>query len=297
MQSDAFSRRHPVVTFAYFAAVISLCAFLRHPVCTVISFACALSYALYLDARKTGRMLLTFCLPVFLLTAVINPAFNHRGTVTLAVLPGGNALTLESVVYGAFSALMLAALLLWFSAFSMVFTSDKLVWLAGRAFPTFALLVSMTLRFIPEFRRRLFAVRSARLALGGENGEKRGSAAVRDAFSIFSTVVTWSLENSVVTSDSMKSRGYGLPGRSAYSPYRFSALDASALCAIALLSFVTVVGSVYGAFDWHFYPSMGGALLEAKSLALDGVFLALCVVPLAIDGREAAKWRSLRSKI
>ena len=294
MRNDAFSRHHPAVSLAYFAAVISLCAFLRHPVCTVISFSCAALYAFYLDPRGTAKLVVSFCLPVFLLTALINPAFNHRGTVILAVLPTGNALTLESVVYGAFSALMLAALILWFSSFSKVFTSDKLVWLAGRAFPTLALLFSMTLRFIPEFRRRLSAVRSARLALNGPAGEKRGLSSVRGAFSVFSTVVTWSLESSVVTSDSMKSRGYGLEGRSAYSPYRFTASDAAALAAVAILCVSTAVGGAVGAFAWHFYPSMGGALLEARPIAFEGVFFALCVVPLALDGKEAVKWRSLR---
>ena len=143
MRDDAFSRRHPALVFVYFAAVISLAAFIRHPVCVVISFICAICYATVLDRRRILRFLLSFCLPIFILTAAINPAFNHRGTVVLARFPTGNALTLESIVYGAFAALTLVTVIVLFSSFSKVFSSDKFVWLIGRFAPTLSLLLSM----------------------------------------------------------------------------------------------------------------------------------------------------------
>ena len=297
MRNDSFSRKHPAVIFAYFSAVISLCAFFRHPVMTVVSLICSVSYSLYLNPRATRKLLLTFCLPVFLLTAVINSAFNHRGTIRLAVLPSGNALTLESIVYGAFAALMLSSLIIWFSIFSKLFTSDKIVWLAGRVFPSLALLISMTLRFVPEFRRRFSAVTSARRALEGASNKGKGKGSIKTAFSCFSTVVTWSLENAIITSDSMKSRGYGLPGRSAYSPFRFTASDAASISAILFLFAATVVANFLGVFEWHYYPAMGGSLFEPLTMLFYGIFLALCVLPLLIDGKEAAKWRFLRSTI
>ena len=40
-----------------------------------------------------------------------------------------------------------------------------------------------------------------------------------------SVTVTWALENAVVTADSMKSRGYGLPGRTAFARQRFDGRD------------------------------------------------------------------------
>ncbi len=42
-------------------------------------------------------------------------------------------------------------------------------------------------------------------------------------------MVTWSLENAIETADSMRARGYGLPGRTSFSIYRFDSRDSSAL--------------------------------------------------------------------
>lgn len=297
MRNDAFSRCHPAVIFILFTAVILLGAFLRHPICTVVLFFSGIVYALYLDPRSTGKLLVTFCLPVFLFTALINPLFNHRGTIILARFPTGNALTLESIVYGAFSALMLSALILWFSAFSRLFTSEKTVWLAGRAFPTLSLLLSMTLHFVPEFRRRFVAVnkiRKSQCETAGSNKPVVGS--VRALLSVFSTVVTWSLENAIVSSDSMRARGYGLDGRTSYSPYRVMPTDLLCILIVGATTVIIIVLNVLGALDWHFYPSFGGNI-EADALIAGTAYSFLCFLPLLIDGKEAAKWRFLRSGI
>ena len=52
---------------------------------------------------------------------------------------------------------------------------------------------------------------------------------VRSALRVFSIVVTWSLESGIITADSMRCRGYGLPGRTAFSIYRFDDRDRAAL--------------------------------------------------------------------
>jgi energy-coupling factor transport system permease protein len=294
MRNDAFSSRHPAVSFAFFFAVVILSAFLRHPACVVISFICALVYALYLDRRAAIRLLLLFCLPLFVLTSLINPAFNHRGTVTLAVLPSGNSLTLESTVYGAFAALLLCAVIIWFFVFSRIISSDKFLWLAGRTFPALALLFSMTIRFVPELIESIRMTGDAQRALRpNEKVERSVFHRVKSAFSSFSSSLSRSLENSIITADSMKSRGYGLGKRSSYSYFRFTSADAVTLSLIVFLFLGTVAGSAAGAFDWHYYPAMGGASFQTETVVFEGVYLLLCILPLAFDGREAVKWRFL----
>ena len=295
-QRDAFSRGHPAVLLSYFAAVITLAAFLRAPVCVAISLVCAIAYALFLDLRRSASFLLRFCLPVFVLTAAINPLFNHRGVTVLARFPSGNTLTLESILYGAFSAMLLVSVLMWFSILSRIVTSDMIIWLVGRFAPTGALLLSMTLRFVPEFRRRFAAVRKARRALYAGDGEKPGAISrTKDAFSCFSTVMTWSLESSIVTGDSMRSRGYASGRRTSYSLWRFGVRDAAALSAIALLTAATVTANALGLFDWDYYPRFVGNTADIRTVTAQAAYLLLCLVPLIADGREAIKWRYLRS--
>ena len=58
---------------------------------------------------------------------------------------------------------------------------------------------------------------------------------VGNAIKIFSIMVTWSLENAIETADSMRSRGYGLPGRTAFSIYRFDDRDKYCACVAGFL--------------------------------------------------------------
>ena len=150
---DAFSRYHPLVNFLFFALVLAYSMVLMHPVCLAVSLTGALVYAGELGGRRALAGHLKFALPVLLLAAIVNPAFNHAGITILTYLPSGNPLTLESILYGLAAGAMLCAVVLWFVCFNAVITSDKFVYLFGRVIPALSLVLSMTLRFVPLFRR------------------------------------------------------------------------------------------------------------------------------------------------
>ena len=84
-----------------------------HPVSLAISLASALVYAVYLNGRRAVRFSLLYMLPMMVVAALVNPAFNHEGATILTYLPSGNPLTLESILYGAAAAAMLAATASW----------------------------------------------------------------------------------------------------------------------------------------------------------------------------------------
>ena len=107
--------------------VIAFTMFFMHPVSLGISLGSALAYAVYLRGRKAIRFSLVFMLPMMVMAALINPAFNHEGATLLTYLPSGNPLTLESILYGLAAAAMLAAVVTWFSCYTAVMTSDKFV--------------------------------------------------------------------------------------------------------------------------------------------------------------------------
>ena len=75
--------------------------FLMDPVSLAISLASALVYAVYLNGRRAVRFSLLYMLPMMVVAALVNPAFNHEGATILTYLPSGNPLTLESILYGA----------------------------------------------------------------------------------------------------------------------------------------------------------------------------------------------------
>lgn len=226
---DAFSGHHPTINFLYFALVLLFSMCLMHPVYLAISLTGALAYDIYLKGRKAARFAVMGLLPMAVFAALVNPAFNHEGATILTYLPSGNPLTLESMLYGAAAAVMLASVVLWFSSYNEVMTSDKFVYLFGRVIPALSLVLSMSLRFIPKFKAQMQTVSEAQACIGRDT--KNGSVLRRvgNAVRIFSILVTWSLENAIETADSMRSRGYGLPGRTAFSIYRFDDRDKAAL--------------------------------------------------------------------
>ena len=194
---DAFSAFHPAVLCGYYALVLVFSMFLTHPLCLAASLLGALSYAAKLRGGRAVLRSLAWMAPVWLLAAAVNTLFNHEGATILTYFSSGNPLTLESMLYGLSAGGMLAAVLLWFTTYQAVMTSDKFVYLFGRAIPALSLVLSMTLRFVPKFRAQLRAVQQARQFAG--NSEKTGPIQkVRTSVENFSILVTWSLENAVL---------------------------------------------------------------------------------------------------
>ena len=291
---DAFSAYHPIINFLYFGFVLVFTMFFMHPACLAVSLASAVTYSVYLRGRKAVRFSLTFMLPMMLLAALMNPAFNHEGVTILAYLPTGNPLTLESITYGIAAAVMLAAVVIWFTCYNEVMTSDKFVYLFGRIIPALSLVLSMTLRFVPKFTSQIKVVSEAQRCIGRDVSEGSIIHRAKNGLTILSIMVTWSLENAIETADSMKSRGYGLPGRSAFSIYRFDSRDKTALIWLLFCGGYILSGWLAGGVYWRYYPTMQGVSLSPFPISFMLVYLALCLTPVILNVREDRIWAQLR---
>lgn len=289
MKRDAFSQYHPFVNFLYFLLVLAFSMFLMHPVCLILSLAAALCYCLWLKGgRALGRQL-RFLIPMLLLTVCLNPLFNHEGATILAYLPNGNPLTREAIFYGIAASVMLVVVILWFSCLNAVITSDKLIYLFGRIIPALSLLLSMLFRFIPRLRAHMQEVSETQRAAGQRPG-------LRLALTVFSATVTWSMENAIDTADSMKSRGYGLPGRTAFSIYRFTRRDAWALGTMVVLTGCVLAGIFLGGLDARYYPTASFRLTPFTACVC---LCQLCLygIPLILGICEDLKWNCLTSNL
>lgn len=293
---DTFSSYHPAVNFLYFGLVLLFAMCLMHPVCLGITLAAAVTYHMYLKGHKAVRFSLLFMLPVMLLAAVVNPAFNHEGATILTYLPSGNPLTSESIWYGIAAAAMLAAVISWFACYTEVMTSDKFVYLFGKIIPALSLVLSMTLRFVPRFKAQLDTVKEAQVSIGRDPAEGSVLQRLKKAVTVISIMITWALENAIETADSMRSRGYGLPGRTAFSIYRFDSRDKLAVCWLVFCGIVLGAGWAGGAFAWRYYPTVKGAL-GVLPFAFQLVYAALCFTPVFLDLREDLTWKRLQSEI
>ena len=291
---DTFSSCHPTVNFLYFGLVLLFTMCFDHPLTRIVSLAGALCYDLYLNGRKAAGFTLKYMVPMLLLTAIINPAFSHEGVTILAYLPSGNPLTLESILFGGAAALMLVAVVLWFGCYNTVMTSDKLVYLFGRVIPALSLVLSMTLRFVPKFRAQIHSVSEAQRCVGRDISNGSVLQRLKNGVTILSIMVTWTLENAIETADSMRGRGYGLPGRTAYSIYRFDERDKMALLWLTFCG-VTIIGAwIAGGYSWRWYPSVKFAPFYPLVVCFHFVYFALCFTPLAMDVYADRRWNKIQ---
>ncbi len=294
---NEFKTYHPIVNFIYFVFVIGFSCFFMHPLCLFISLVSGFSHSVMLNGRKAVKTNLIYILPMMLITALINPIFNHEGITVISYLPGGNPLTLESVIYGLCAATMLASVICHFSCYNKIMTSDKFIYLFGKIIPSVSLVISMTLRFIPKFSSQLKIVINAQRCMGRDVTVGSILKRAKNALNILSIMTTWSLENAIDTADSMKARGYGIPGRTTYSIYTFNKRDINALIFMLISGTYIISGSVMGEMYINFFPSIKTFDITPFGISVFTVYTLLCIYPLIIEIREVIRWNALKSKI
>ena len=282
----AFCACHPAVNMLFFVIVLLFGMVFYHPVLLGIAFIGAFANGLLFCGRQTLRRFGTFLLPTWALVALVNTLFNHYGVTTLFFLPGGNRVTLEAVCHGLAVGGMAVTVFLWFTCYNAVVTSDKFLHVFGRRLPTAALLVSMTLRFLPLYTRRLRTIRTAQKGIGG------ASQGIRGAVHSLSILTTWSLENAVETADSMKGRGYGLRCRTHYSRYIWTRYD-TVLTLWCLASFAVIAaGMALGLTKADYNPRIVFAMRTGFTWVIYTVYALLCMTPLWLECAEKCHGRS-----
>ena len=295
--NDTFSNYHPLVNLLYFVLVIGFAMMLNHPLAQVISLVCAAGYSISIEGKKSVFFILKFCLPMVLLTAFINPAFNHEGLTTLVYFPNGNPLTLESILYGFSAGFMMITVLLWFSSFNRVMTSDKFIYLFGKVIPALSLVLSMSLRFVPKFKSQMDTVVEAQRSIGRDVSDGSLLARTKTAILIFSIMITWALENAIETADSMKSRGYGLKNRSAFSIYKFDERDKYITVWLSFCGLFLSAGMIVSVFGFRYFPSIRYAGISMATIPFYVVYFSLCITPVILNYKEEKTWKTLYSSM
>lgn len=291
--TNAFASYHPLVNLSYFLLVMAVTVLVMHPVYLVISLLGAVLYGCTIDGAKSMRFTLFAAVPMMVFVVVLNPLFHHGGVTVLGYLPSGNPLTLESILYGLGAGVLMAAMAVWFRCYSAVMTADKFVYLFGSAAPAISLILSMTLRFVPMFYRQFQQIRETQRGIGRDLTDGSLLERIRHGITILSILLTWALEHAIETADSMKSRGYGLPGRTAFSIYRFEKRDKVLLCWMAICACYMAFIAFTGGMAWQYYPIIRGAALTPMTVSGYMCYLVLCLTPAYINEREERLWRRL----
>lgn len=298
-KSDPFSACHPAVTFLYFMTVLLVTMFITHPVILALSFLGACAYDVCLSGwKKVLKFNLLFTLPWMIIVAFINPAFNHYGVTVLFYMKTG-PVTLEAIVYGVVLASMLFIAILWFACFNIVMTTDKFVYLFGRVAPALSLVLSMVFRFVPRFAAQQKIISAGQKCIGRDTKNGNFFQRIRHGITILSILITWALENSIETSDSMQARGHGLPGRTSFSIFRFDRRDAVVTGAALIFFGVSCFGFSNGLVFAQYDPfikiaGMSAAPLNIVTFTAWGIF---CCFPALFNLIERIRWRYLSARM
>ena len=291
----AFGNYHPFVLLIYFLSVLLVAMFISNPVLQTEALAGGILFCTVIHRKRENIGNLGFYIPLFLMIAITNPLFSHNGVTPLFFI-NGNPVTLEAFVYGISIAVMLIGVILWCKCYSGIMTSDKFLYLFGKAIPKLSLVLSMALRFIPMFKRQMHRVSRAQKAMGLYSS-KSFTDKIRSHMRVFMAMISWSLENSIETSASMKARGYGLKGRTNFSLFHFYSGDAILLATCVLMLGITVSGVAMNETVFYYYPRISGLNLSVYAVIVYTAFGILSFIPFITEVKEALVWKYYISKI
>lgn len=283
---NTFQNFHPVTLALYFLSVIGVSIFTFNPMYLLVGFLGSVLFLITLTGLRATLKQLRLYILIFVIVTATNPIFSHNGATVLFFI-NDNRVTLEALIYGAVLGLMIVEVLVWFKCFNLVFDSERLLWLFGKTFPKLALVVSIALGFVPQFIRTFKSINSAQKSLNSKQGR------VRRYLTSFSAVITRSMESAIITSDSMKARGYGLKNRTRFSRFCFTTYDGAYILVFLVLFGCTVPALALGHAKMQFYPYI---TLELPAVSLLS-FALLALIPSIFEVKEGLKWKYSISKI
>jgi energy-coupling factor transport system permease protein len=283
---------HPIVNFSYYMGAILLVMINQHPIFLFVALSILITFHFFNDCFNHMKQWLFFMFTTGILIFLINPLFNERGRHVLFEVMG-HRVTLEATLYGGMSALSIISVLMLFISYNEVMTPNKLLFLFSKFLPQFAILLMLTLRFIPLMRRRLDEIAAVQVSKGISVKQGPWKDRIKKGMLYVQVLLTYSLEEAIQTADSMKARGYGQKKRSTYEYFRINKKDISTLLFLVILLSICLYGRFTGLGTLTIYPlmeSIGLVPVEYFILLMYALFLCF---PLIVEIGEVIRWRLL----
>lgn len=154
---------HPVIIFSYFVIVIVVSMVFMDPALLSISLIASFILSVRLKGKKAVKFNLIFALPLAIIIAIVNPLINTRGSTILFYI-SSHPITMEAALYGFASGLMISAIIVWFSSYNALVSSDKFIYIFGKIIPSLSLIFSMVMRFVPRLKQEAITVMNSQNA-------------------------------------------------------------------------------------------------------------------------------------
>ncbi|WP_297899771.1 energy-coupling factor transporter transmembrane component T [Methanobrevibacter sp.] len=309
-----------VISFYYIILIIF--ALIFNNIYYLISLLIFIIVLIYLQGKK-GEIATTlkYFIPMSLIIIILNPLFSNVGTTKIYIF-SNYFITLESLVYGLLMAFSLLIILLLFLSFNEYVDYQKILYLSSNHFPTVSMIGVMAMRFIPLLNYRLGEVNKIfnfnydNLALNDTNNYDRINSCnnntnmynnghnkiirnrkirnkinkVSKMGSMLAIVISWSLEESMLTAKSMRARGYGITKRTSYLKYNINKIDIILILIIIGSSIISLIGLYYGFGNLKIYPTLNKSSFQFPLNIYYIIFLMLLSPFIILELIERIRW-------
>lgn len=301
---------HPAVYILYYILWLVFLFMFNNPFYIIASYVAIIALICLQGIRNEFKNSIKMVIPMAVLIFILNPILYHEGAHRIYLI-GSFFITVEATFYGCIMAATLLLVLLLFSSYNASVSYQEMLYIFSKKFSNLSMVMVMALRFIPLLNSRTIELSEVNKLNSDDlsnfdnleklnnlsdsidnlkskvKKSKDGSADLEDAedklsfgdkvkntVSVFAIVISWSLEESMLTAKSMKARAYGVAKRTNYLKFDLNLID-YVLFALIIISFVVSVlglSAGYGRID--IYPVIKFSFTE---LPLNIYFLAFVV--------------------
>ncbi|HZJ84609.1 MAG TPA: energy-coupling factor transporter transmembrane component T [Syntrophomonadaceae bacterium] len=202
---------------------------------------------------------LKYALPLIIIIILINLLFNQNGTTILgSINVFGWLLNFyeESLFYGFISAIKLLTIISAFNFYSLVIDPDEMLNLTRKLGYKISLIVNMSMRLFPliaEDYGRIQAIQKHRslVTVNPTTAEK-----IKDLVPTMSILLMNSLDRSLMTSESLYSRGFNSGNHTVYKQIKWHFTDALLMINIFLLVICALWVQMKGLGFYSYYPKI-----------------------------------------
>lgn len=246
----SWRRLHPWVTLTWLTCCICLSFANLHPVLSTLSLICALITLIFLDLPQRFGQYAFYSLGIIGICILFNACFVNLGQ-TPCITIGHHTFYLESLAWGYSFGALFSSIITWSRIASLMLSPQMLMGTIGRKLPMLALCIMMIMRSI---HRLVYEGKDIHRYLRRFQPQlspiKRALTAVHLLFGNM-------LEATLITSLSMRARGFGLHRMQHQgTQYLWSPADIWMLFGLAILASVSSICTWIALSQFSFYPVM-----------------------------------------
>ncbi|MCR5837345.1 MAG: energy-coupling factor transporter transmembrane protein EcfT [Lachnospiraceae bacterium] len=277
-----FNEYHPIINLIFIVIALIITMSSINPYTAGLSLFMALLYGRYLYGKKYLKIFAFLSIPVIIFAAVFVPLFSHNGETALFYI-NDLPVTLETILFGLVTGMMMLATISWFYVAGSMIDTEKFLYLTGRLLPTIALIISMTIGMIPKLIKKYKEVSDAQAGIGRNSGDMSVMRRIQFMLKKLSIVISWTLEDSVNTTVSMESRGYGTGKRTNAHLFKFIRNDRIMLVLLMAFGSFPCTMAILGKYRVNYFPSMEFTEITFINVVSFFMFFLFMGIPMASD--------------